>query len=104
MSYDKDAVLLWDVIENGETVTKKQNVFISEESVTRQEFYVSQQSGFNVQNVFKMNSIDFDLSKHLETDTMRPLYASQIIVDGAKYDIVRIYRKTDEEFIELICS
>jgi hypothetical protein len=101
---DKDAILLWELIENGEIVGKSQSVYVSEGSVTRQEFYVSQQSGMTPSIVFTLNSIDYDITKHLEADTNRPLYATKIKVDGAEYDIIRTYRPKDSEEIELICG
>lgn len=101
---DKDAVLLWEVVENGELVEKSQPVFVTEGSVTRQEFYASQQSGMNPSIVFTLNTIDYDLTKHLEQDTNKPLYATNIQVDGAEYGIIRTYKPKDSEEIELICG
>ncbi|MDF2877994.1 MAG: hypothetical protein K0S30_1090 [Clostridia bacterium] len=101
---DKDAILLWETVVNGELVGKSQPVFVSEGSVTRQEFYVAQQSGMNPSIVFTLNTIDYDLTKHLEQDTNKPLYATKIQVDGAVYDIIRTYKPKDSEEIELICG
>ncbi len=101
---DKDAILLWEVVENGDLVEKTQPVFVSEGSVTRQEFYVSQQSGMKPSIVFTLNSIDYDLTRHLEKDTNKPLYATKIQVDSAVYDIIRTYKPKDSEEIELVCG
>lgn len=101
---DKDAILLWEVLENNVLVSKSQTVFVSEGSITRQEFYLSQQSGMNPSMVLKLNTIDYDLTKHLEKDTNKPLYATKIQIDDAVYDIIRTYKPKDSEEIELICG
>lgn len=101
---DKEAVLIWDEFKAGEIIEKKQSVFVTEESVTRQEFYAGQQSGMNPTLVFKLNQIDYELTKHIEEDTKRPLYATKIEVDEAVYNIIRTYKQKDSEEIELICE
>lgn len=102
--YDIEAILKWKILEDGELAEKTLEVYVSEESITRSEFYASVQSGMSIAAVYTMNSFDYEATKHLEADTNRPLYATTIEVEGADYDISRTYKKKDSEEIELICT
>jgi hypothetical protein len=103
-SYDEEATLIWKIIENGKVTEKTIDVFVSEESITRQEFYASYQAGLKPTCVYELNKYDYEMSKHLDTATNKPLYASQIRVNGATYNITRTYGKRDNESVELVCS
>ncbi len=47
----------------------------------------------------------FELTKHTEKDTNKPLYATQVGYDGAVYDIIRTYDKPNSNDIKvIICS
>ncbi len=102
--HDIEAILKWTILEGEELVDKYLDVFVSEESVTRSEFYSSIQSGMQISRVFKMNIFEYQETKHLEKDTNKPLYATVIEVEGAVYDIKRTYSKKGSEDIEIICE
>lgn len=102
--HDIEAKLMWDEIENGEVTHKTADVFVSSESITRNEFYASYQSGLNPSCAFKVNQYEYELSKHIEKDTNHPLFASSIMIDNAIYNIIRTFQKKGAEDIELICG
>lgn len=104
ISYDQDAILKWDVYEDGSFKENSYPVYVSEESVKRQEFYASYQAGMNPIIVFNVNYLEFEETKHIDKDTKKPLYATQIEFDGALYDIIRTYRIKNSDNIELTCG
>jgi hypothetical protein len=77
-------------------------VFASKESITRQEFYVSYQTGLKPSIMFKVRSEDFEMTKNINPSTKREQSATKVLNNGAKYDIVRIFEKGD--YVEIICS
>ena len=88
--------------ENGDYVEFSIEVFAEKKSVTRQEFYASYQVGINPSCTFEINADDWELTKTIEEDTFRPLYATNVEWEGARYDIIRTYEKND--MVELTCG
>ncbi len=101
---DVEAKLMWDTSTDEGVKRNSVDVFVSDESVKRSEFYASYQSGVNSVCVFLINKYDFELSKHIEKDTNRPLYATSVMVEDAVYNIIRTFKKKDNEDIEMICT
>ena len=99
-----DAKLIYYVIESGSAVTKEVDVFIKEVDIFGNEFYTSYQSGINVNCAFEVNSYDFEETRHIDQDTNKPMYASEVEYNGARYNIIRHQSLKNSEDILLICG
>lgn len=97
------AKLIYYEVVNNKPVKKEVEVYANKKSVTRQEFYTSYQAGLNPKCVFELRSIDYELTKQLEEDTHKPIYAGQIEYEGGVYDIIRTY-ENQYGMIELTCG
>ncbi|MDT0163822.1 phage head closure protein [Bacillus sp. AG4(2022)] len=78
--------------ENGfpETVVaKRQTVFVNKKSIRSSEFYAAAQSGYSLELMFEIRSIDYGSEEHLN-------------FDNRTYEIVRTFDKG--ELTELICQ
>lgn len=71
------------------TVKSKTRVFANKKSVRSNEFYLASQSGFSLELMFEVRSIEYSLQKFLEYESKR-------------YEIVRAYDRG--EFTELVCQ
>lgn len=103
----EEATLVYSVNaknENGFPVQARTecHVYVREKSATRTEFYEAYRSGITVSRVFEVRLEDYNLTEHV-TANNKKAYATQIVYDGATYDIVRAYRK-DKAMIELVCA
>lgn len=97
--------LLHNVLVNGETTTVETEVYLNKKSVSGTEFYKAIQSGINPSITFETRTSDFELTRHLEADTNKPLYATQVKYDGAVYDIIRTYEKPNtNDIMVIVCS
>lgn len=99
-----DAKLIYEHEVNKVLEQVEVNVFVTEVDIYGNEFYTSYQSGVNVTRAFEVNSYDFDVTKHIEADTGKALYATEILYDGAKYSIIRHQSIKNTERTLLICS
>ena len=99
-----DAKLLYNAVIAGVIGPVETDVFVTVVDIYGQEFYSSYQSGINVTCAFEVNSYDFEVTKHIEADTNKPLYATTIIYDGAEFNIVRHQSIKNTEKTLLICS
>lgn len=103
-SYDQDAKLVWYTANGSNIEEHSIDVYVQEISVTRQEFYAAYQTDINPVIAFEMHKIDYEDTKHIDNDTKRSLYATEIIFNEAKYNISRTFWKKDSDKIELICT
>ena len=101
--YDGKANLLFYVVENDEIVEKRIPTYALEKSVTRQEYLVAYQTGTDSVYLFEVASEDYELTRHIDSDTMKPMYASRLEIEGAKYDIKRHYAVGNQK-VQLTCS
>lgn len=88
---------------DGEMEEIKHEVYVNRKSVKRQEFYTAYQSGLTASCVFELRVEDFEMTRTVESDTGKALYATRILYEGAIYEIIRTYEKEDG-MIELTCS
>lgn len=102
--YQSAAALIWDVVENGSIVTKTQDVFVMETGNTGQSFNISYQVGITTSYSFKLSKSDFELSKRIDNDTKKPLYASRIKFNEAEFDIIQTNFNPDINEVEILCS
>jgi hypothetical protein len=99
-----DATLIYDAI-NGSTIQEMLvDVYVELADIYGKEFYMSYQAGINIQIAFKINKYDFYETEHIEKDTLKLKYASQLLYDGARYDIVRYQNLKDTDMILLLCN
>lgn len=101
--YDGDATLIYSVAENGEITEKEVETYAREKTVTRQEFLVSYQTGTDAVYVFEVSAEDYESTRHLDPNTKKPSYASQLKIEDALYDIKRHYGIGNQK-IQLTCS
>ena len=99
-----DAKLLYDIVIDGQIKEIETDVYVTMADIYGNEFYLSYQSGISVQCAFEVNSYDFEVTKHIETDTGKPLYATRLFYDGATYDIVRHQSLKSTDKTLLICG
>jgi hypothetical protein len=99
-----DAKLLHNAVVGGVATQIETNVFVKVVDIYGQEFYSSYQSGISVTCAFEVNSYDFEVTKHIEADTNKPLYATSILYGGAEFNIVRHQSIKNTENTLLICS
>jgi len=102
--YDEAATLIWNEIEDGVIIDKSQNVLVREDTFTSTEFYASYQIGTNQVYLFKMTKTDYELTKRIDADTKKPLYARKLKYKEAVYDIIQAHYIKDIDEIDLICS
>jgi SPP1 family predicted phage head-tail adaptor len=67
----------------------RSNIFANKKSVRSSEFYLASQSGYTLDLMFEIRSIDYESESHLE-------------FNGKRYEIIRTYDKG--EIIELVCQ
>ena len=101
--YDGEANLLYYVLENDEIVEKSIPTFALEKSITRQEYLVAYQTGTSSVYSFEVASEDYEATRHIDPDTKKPMYASRLEIEGAKYDIKRHYSVGSQK-VQLTCS
>jgi hypothetical protein len=97
--------LLYDSLVNSEIITVDTEVFLNKKSVSGTEFYKAVQSGVTPSITFETRTSDFELTRHIEADTSKPLYATRVKYDGAVYDIIRTYDKPNvDDITVIVCS
>jgi hypothetical protein len=97
-----DGLLIYNTISEGEVKTIETEVFLEKKSVSGTEFYKAAQSGITPSITFETRTCDYELTRHIEQDTNRPLFATQVKYDGAIYDVIRTYEKPNENDITVI--
>lgn len=97
------AKLIYYGVVNNKPVKKEIEVYVNKKSITRQEFYTSYQAGLNPKCIFEVRSIDYELTKQIDEDTHKPVYAAQIEYEGGVYEIIRTYEKQNG-MVELTCG
>lgn len=102
----EEATLLFIMItqdEDGFFIEQKKEIeiFVTEKSVTRSEFYNALRNDIAVKTILEARIEDFELSEHI-VDGKRK-YATQIRYNGEVYDIVRTFKKSKSK-IEFVCS
>jgi hypothetical protein len=85
--------LIYQVLNENKAEPVEIEVFLEQKSVSGTEFYKAIQSGINPEITFETRTCDYELTRHIEADTGKPLFATQIRYDGAVYDIIRAYYK-----------
>lgn len=98
-----DAKLVYRKLVDGVIVDIETDVYINETEVFGQEFYLSYQSGIKVQYAFEVNKYDFLETEHVESETGKLLYATEILYRNAKYEIVR-HQSIKGDKVLLLCS
>jgi head-tail adaptor len=98
---NKRIVLVTSKIVEGEIVQQEVTVWAGISSITRTEFYVSQQSGMNPQIVFAVRSSAYKLSKVIDDDNSIR-YATSVKYNGVIYNIIRTYEH--DNLIEIVCG
>lgn len=102
--FDKLAMIAWQEYINDELINKSVKLLVSEESIDRKEFNTSYQSGMAQTLVFKARWCDYEMTKHLDSNTNKPLYGTNLVIDNAEYNIIKTFREKHSEVIELICE
>ena len=97
------ATLIFYTIMDGEIIENTIPTYAQEKSVTRQERLVSYQTNTDSAYVYDVRSEDYELTKHIDKDTKKPIYASRIMVEEAVFDIVHHYSVGNGK-VELTCS
>ncbi|MDF2609050.1 MAG: hypothetical protein K0R92_524 [Lachnospiraceae bacterium] len=99
-----DAKLIYLKLVAGAITEIEVDVYVKEVDIYGQEFYSSYQKGISVNNAFEVNCYDFEETKHIDVNTQKSLYATNLLYNGAKYDIVRHQSIKNSDRILLICS
>ncbi|GAB1798629.1 phage head closure protein [Priestia megaterium] len=68
----------------------RRQVFANEKSIRGNEFYIAAQSGYTLETMFEVHSLDY------EGETL-------IDYESKRYRVVRTFERKQEEIIELIC-
>jgi SPP1 family predicted phage head-tail adaptor len=68
----------------------KRDVFANEKSIRGNEFYIASQSGYTLERMFEVHSLDYEGETIVEYESKR-------------YRIVRTYERKQDEITELIC-
>ena len=81
--------------------TVSYDVFVNKKSVARAEFYSALQSALKPTQIFELRAEEWELTRHLENS--KEVYATQLIYNGATYEIIRAFSKNDS-MVELTCD
>ncbi|MCL9634655.1 phage head closure protein [Bacillus zanthoxyli] len=68
----------------------KRDVFANEKSIRGNEFYIASQSGYTLEAMFEVHSLDYEGETLVEYESKR-------------YKVVRTYERKQDEITELIC-
>lgn len=98
-----EIMLIYNEFVNNQLVETFIEAYGEEADIYGQEFYLSYQSGINIQIALKVNVYDFELTRHIEDETNKALYATQVIYNGARYNIVRHQSLKDDKVL-LFCD
>lgn len=103
---DYEGVLIWeetgkDVDGFPQTIQHKTSAYLNEAAIKRAEAYEAMRTGVELTAVFRVRLEDWEETRHINNG--KPAYAEKVIIDGAEYDIVRVY-KPDKSMVELTCS
>jgi len=84
-----------DSPQNDEGFSGKENIsrreiFATEKSIRGNEFYIAAQSGYTLETMFEVHSLDYEGETVVEYESKR-------------YRVVRTYERKQEEITELIC-
>lgn len=95
-----DKVALVTLLPDENNVNEKQIiVFAEKKSVVRTEFYAAYGVGLNAKWTFNINPGDYEMTRFVING--EEFYASQLIYNGARFDIVRTY-KTNADNMEVV--
>ncbi|MDC7762474.1 phage head closure protein [Priestia aryabhattai] len=75
---------------SGKKDTSRRDIFATEKSIRGNEFYIAAQSGYTLETMFEVHSLDYEGENVIE-------YKSKC------YKVVRTYERKQEEITELIC-
>ncbi|MDM8151643.1 phage head closure protein [Priestia megaterium] len=68
----------------------RRQIFANEKSIRGNEFYIASQSGYTLDTMFEIHSLDYEGEKVVEYEFKR-------------YRVVRTYERKQDEITELIC-
>ncbi len=102
--YPESAVLIWHEVKEGLVIEKRQDVHVRYTGYSRKSFDLAYQVGTLMSYGFKLSKDDYELSRRIDTDTKKPIYASKIEYDNAEYDITQSNFNPDINEVEVICS
>lgn len=86
-----DKIILITNVPDGENISEKEfPVFAEKKSVARTEFYAAYGVGLNARWTFNINPGDYESTRVVLNG--EEFYASQIIYNEARFDIVRTYQ------------
>lgn len=103
----EEAVLLVvtnDHDEDGFPIEKVEEipVYVKEKSVRYTEFYDALRTGYTPKIILEMRQEDWAQSRRVDADG-RVTYATQIMYDDEKFDVIRTYKK-DRAMIQITCG
>ena len=75
---------------SGKKDTSRRDIFANEKSIRGNEFYIASQSGYTLEVMFEVHSLDYEGETIVEYESKR-------------YRIVRTYERKQDEITELIC-
>lgn len=101
--YNGQGELIYKTVAGGVITDNKTPIYVEEKSVTRQEFLVSYQTGTNSAYLFEVRSEDYELTNHIDTETKKPSYATNLLIGDAVYDIIRHYSVGNGK-VQLTCG
>ena len=68
----------------------RRDIFATEKSIRGNEFYIAAQSGYTLETMFEVHSLDYEGENVVEYESKR-------------YKVVRTYERKQDEITELIC-
>jgi hypothetical protein len=102
MMFNEIINLIYYTVDGTSPQENSVEVYANKESITRQEFYMSFQSGLKPSIMFKVRLEDFEMTRNINQSTKKEQYATKVLYNGAKYDIIRTFEKG--EYVDVICS
>lgn len=87
--------LVISTAEDSEISIEEIEVFAEKKSVARTEFYASYQKGLNPKYIFKLDSLDYDMTRRVD-DYGVESFAQELIYNNAKFTIIRTYDNGSE--------
>jgi hypothetical protein len=100
---DGPAQLIYYSFVDGAQTKNAIDTYAKQDALKGQGFNVSFQRGINNAIMLKVRSEDYEESRHIDEETGKAAYASQVFFCGALYDIVWVYQKGNG-FTELTCG
>lgn len=75
---------------SGKRDISRRDVFATEKSIRGNEFYIAAQSGYTLETMFEVHSLDYEGENVIEFESKR-------------YKVVRTFERKQDEITELIC-